>query len=100
MRETVAENTRQEKSQEVIVSGRAKGGEIRAAKMVEQQPPQGNKVPELPWLLKDAAVRLAGWESPGFLIPPNAISGDPRTCVSVSAKTMKNVTAATSTLDY
>lgn len=66
----VAEDIRLKKSQEVTVSGRGKG-EIRAATMVEQPPAQGNNVPELPWILNKAVVTLAGWESPGFLIPPN-----------------------------
>lgn len=49
------------------MSGRVKKVEIRAAIMVEQQPAQGINVLEFPWPLNNAAVRVAGWQSLGFL---------------------------------
>lgn len=66
--EAVAKDIRQKKSQKVTVSGRVKG-EIRAFMMVEQQPAHGNNVPNLPWILNNAALRLAGWASLELFIP-------------------------------
>lgn len=66
--EAVAKDIRQKKPQEVTVSGTVKG-EIRAFIMVEQQPAHGNNVPNLPWILNNAAVK-AGWVGQSRIFHP------------------------------
>lgn len=60
--ETVAEDTGQKKAQKVTVSVmQGQSSRDKSCSNGGEQPAQGNDVPELPWILNNAAARLQDW---------------------------------------